>query len=173
MAGTPKIVLSGDIGSGKSTAVRAAMQQLDWTEPGGYRTHWGGEGRGAPNLYFETWGGERHLMARRAAAAPGAVPYELDRANFTRLAAAGLAAAAPGRPVVIDELGVIELEATGFPEAVARLFRGPAPVLAVIQRRALEKWLEIIGAENVTHRCEVAPATRAALPAQIAAWFGA
>lgn len=169
----PKIVVSGGIGSGKSTVVRAAMQRLGWELPGGFCTHWAGAGRGAQQLYFETWDGARHLMARRKPAAPDVVPYELDRANFVRHAVASLAEAAAGRPVVIDELGLIELDAAGFPEAVAALFRGDAPVLAVIQRRALERWLEILGPENMTHRCEATPETRAGLPARIAGWFGA
>ena len=169
----PKIVLSGGIGSGKSTVVRAAMQLLRWEQPGGFFTHWDGAERGAQQLYFETWSGERHLMARRKPAAPDAVPYELDGANFVRLAVASLAEAAAGRPVVIDELGLIELDAAGFPEAVARLFRGDAPVLAVIQQRALDRWLEAIGRARVTRRVDATPANRDALPAQIAGWFGA
>ena len=173
MDSSPKIVLSGEIGSGKSTVVRAAMRRLGWEQPGGFFTHWDGAERGAQRLYFETWSGERHLMARRMPAAAVAMPYELDRANFVRHAVASLAEAAAGRPVVIDELGLIELAAAGFPEAVARLFRGPAPVLAVVQERALGRWLEAIGRDAVTHRLEVAAATRAALPAQIAALFRA
>lgn len=147
------------------------MNLLGWAGPGGFHTHWGGAGRGAQILYFETWGGEQHPMAHRVAAAPGALPYELDRANFTRLAVDSLADAASGRPVVLDELGLIELDAAGFPEAVARLFRSPAPVLAVIQRRALDRWLEVIGRDRVARVLELEPANRDALPRQIAALF--
>ena len=173
MNSAPKIVLSGEIGSGKTTIVRAAMQLLGWERPGGFFTHWDGAGRGAQNLYFETWRGAKHLMARRDPAAPDAVPYELAGATFVRVAVASLAEAAAGRPVVIDELGLIELAAAGFPEAVARLFRGPAPVLAVIQQRAMDRWLALIDRMRVTRRVDVTPANRDALPAQIAGWFGA
>ena len=168
-----KVVVTGEIGAGKSTAVRAAMKKLGWAAPGGFFTHWDGAARGAETLCFETWAGEKHLMARRVAApaAPGRPPYELDRANFTRLAVASLADAASGRPVVIDELGLIELAAAGFPEAVAQLFRGPAPVLAVIQQRALERWLERIGREHVAQLLTIVPAARAKLPAALAASF--
>jgi nucleoside-triphosphatase THEP1 len=170
-----KVVLAGPIGSGKSTAVRAAMHQLGWRQPAGFFTHWDARPRGADILYFETWSGEQQLMARRraVAAAPGEPPYELDPANFTRRAVASLADAAAGRPVVIDELGLVELGAAEFTAAVAKLFRGPAPVLAVIQQRALERWLELIGRENAGHLLRVDPATRAALPARIAALFRA
>ena len=171
MKPNPKIVLSGEIGSGKSTVVRAAMQLLRWEQPSGFFTHWDGAERGAQRLYFETWSGERHLMARRMPAAADVMPYELDRANFVRHAVASLADAASERPVVIDELGLIELDAAGFPEAVARLFRGGAPVLAVIQQRALDRWLEAIGRARVTRQVDATPANRDALPAQIAAEF--
>ncbi len=168
------VIITGGIGSGKSTAVRAAMKQLGWTAPAGFFTHWGGKERGAEILYVETWSGEKRPLARRLAkpAVPGGLPYGLE-ADFMRIAIASPPDAAAGRPVVMDELGLIELGAPGLAAAVAKLFRGSAPVLAVIQRRALDRWLPVIGRENVTHRIEVDPATRAALPAKIAALFQA
>ncbi|NCA82496.1 MAG: hypothetical protein EOM72_07075 [Opitutae bacterium] len=169
-----KIVLCGEIGSGKSTVARAALRQLGWDPPAGFSTHWGGAGRGADVLYFEPWAGEPQPMARRIAgpAASGGLPYELDRAKFAKVSVASLAAAAEGRPVAIDELGLIELGSAEFIAALAEVFRGPAPVLAVIQQRALDRWLAILGRERVDHLLAVAPATRAALPAKIAALFG-
>ncbi len=170
-----KIVLVGEIDSGKSTVVRAAMERLGWDRPAGFFTHWADAGRGAEVLYFETWSGRRRPMARRIAApaVPGGLAYELDRANFTEAAVESLSEAAPGRPVVIDELGVIELGEPRFAEAVAKLFRGSAPVLAVVQRRALEPWTGIFARENIDRLLEVDAATRDALPAKIAALFRA
>ena len=169
------VILVGEIGSGKSTVVRAALERLGWSAPGGFSTHWAGQGRGAQTLHLETWGGEDCPVAHRVAApvAPGGLCYALDGPLFTGAALASLLPAAEGRPVVIDELGLIELGATEFTAAVARLFRGSVPVLAVVQRRALDRWLAILGRENVGHLLEVEPATRAALPAQIAAIFRA
>ena len=74
---------------------------------------------------------------------------------------------------MIDELGVIELGAADFTAAVAKLFRGSVPVLAVVQRRALDRWMAILGRANVARLLEVAPATRDALPGQIAGLFRA
>ena len=34
-----KVILTGTIGSGKSTVVRAVMAQLGWDEPAGFFTH--------------------------------------------------------------------------------------------------------------------------------------
>jgi nucleoside-triphosphatase THEP1 len=168
-----KIVVSGDIGCGKSTAVRAAMQQLGWSQPAGFFTHWGTAGRGASELYLSTWSGETQVVARRVAKTDPALelPFEVDLALFNRVAVASLAAAAG--PVVVDELGVLESGAADLVAALVQIFRGPRPVLAVIQRRALERWLEIIGSENVGHRIEVDSATRNEQPGKIVSLFRA
>ena len=168
------VVVTGDIGIGKSTAVRAAMKHLGWTAPAGFFTHWDGQGRGADVLFIETWAGEKRPLARRLATpvVPGGLAYALE-ADAARWAADVLAAAAPGTPVVLDELGLIELASPEFAAAVAAAFRGPAPVLAVIQRRALEPWLGIVDPKTAGRLFRVDPATRAALPAQIAALFRA
>ena len=168
-------IVHGEIGVGKSTAVRAAMKRLGWASPAGFFTHWGGQGRGADVLYFETWSGEKHPMARRVAAPaiPAGPPYELDAERFAEMAVASLSCAASGQPVVIDELGLIELGAPEFAAAVAAAFRGPAPVLAVIQHRALARWLGLLDPPTAERRFRVDPATRDALPAQIAALFRA
>jgi nucleoside-triphosphatase THEP1 len=168
-----KIVVNGDIGCGKSTAVRKAMQQLGWTQPGGFFTHWGGAGRGASKLYLSTWSGETQVVARRVAKSDPArdLPFEVDLALFNRVAVASLAASAG--PVVVDELGVLELGAADLVAALATVFRGPRPILAVIQRRALERWLQIVGLENVTQLIAVDPATRDELPGKIVSLFHA
>lgn len=167
------VIVVGDIGSGKSTVVRAALKRMGWTEPGGFFTHWAGAGRGAQTLHLETWGGEAGPIAHRVAepVAPGGLCYALDAPLFTGAALASLLPAAEGRPVAIDELGLIELGSVEFTTEVAKLFRGSVPVLAVVQRRALDRWMAILGRENVGHLLEVDLATRDALPATIAAIF--
>lgn len=167
-----KIVLSGAIGSGKSTVVREAMRQLGWETPAGFFTHWDGAGRGASALHLSTWAGKSHPVAHRIAepAVPGELPYALDRALFARIAISSLSAPT-GNPVVIDELGVIELGSTEFICALAKVFRGPGPMLAVIQERALDRWLSLMGSESVERVWTVDSANRDALPSQLAAGF--
>ena len=166
-----KVVVSGAIGTGKSTVVRDVMKRMGWPAPGGFFTHWGGEERGAAALYFSTWGGEPHLMARRRAerAGPEDVPYELEAEGFRRIAIPSLEARQG--PVVIDELGVIELGSPEFREAVADLFRRPVPVLMVIQERAMERWRQILGQDAAFHFFRVDASTRDGLPERIAALF--
>ena len=168
-----KVVISGEIGSGKSAAVREAMKQLGWNMPGGFFTHWDGKERGAGILYFETWSGEKHVLARRIAEPvhPGGLPYELDREHFTKYALASLSDSASERPIVIDELGALDLDVKDFSVAVTKLFHGPAPVLVVIQHRALKQWLDVIDPKNVQHLLQADVATRAALPAQLTSFF--
>ena len=174
MIGT-KVIVSGDIGSGKSTAIRATLARLGWQKPGGFFTHWGKAERGGAVLFLETWSGAVHPIAHRIAAPakPGGLPYELDATVFNRVAMTSLQPAAAGQPVVIDELGLIELGAATFVQALANLFQSPAPVVAVIQRRALDAWLDQLGAGGRTaRRFDVEAATRYALPLQLAAAFG-
>ena len=167
-----KVVVSGGIGTGKSTAVRAAMKRLGWREPAGFFTHWGGTERGGPELFLETWSGDIQPVARRSAhAAPGALPYELDLPAFERAARAGLLPAESGRPAVIDELGLIEGGAAEFREALARLFRGAAPVLAVVQERALDVWRPFIESGEPVHWLTLDAGNRDALPGHIAGLF--
>lgn len=170
-----KVIVSGEISSGKSTVICAAMARLGWQQPGGFFTHWGRAGRGGPVLFLETWSGAVHPIARRVAAPaePGGLPYEFDAPVFNRAAMTSLRPATAGYPVVIDELGLIELGAGPFAQALANLFQGPAPILAVIQRRALDAWLVQFGAVGrAARRFDVEAATRDALPLQLAAAFG-
>jgi hypothetical protein len=166
------VLVHGDIGVGKSTVVRAAMARLGWTRPAGLFTHWDGAARGAATVFAETWTGARQPMARRVArpAGPGELPYELDP-GFADFAGAALSPPDPGTPVVVDELGLIELASAGFVAAVATWSRRPGPVLAVVQDRARARWRELLDPDGAARWFRVAAASRAGLPAEIAACF--
>ena len=165
------VVISGAIGAGKSTVVRDVMKRMGWSAPGGFFTHWGGEKRGSASLYLSTWKGESHLMARRLAEPLGTeqVPYDLEADGFCRIAIPSFGVSQ--QPVVFDELGMIELDSPEFSEAVAKLFQRSVPVLAVIQARALDRWMSILGPKGVDHFFQVDPSTREGLSQQIATLF--
>lgn len=167
-----KVFLHGAVGSGKSTAVRAALALLGWNRPAGFFTHWNGADRGAGAVFVETWTGARRRMARRVErpVGPGGLPYELDP-GFANFALAALAGSDPAVPVVVDELGLIEWAAADFASAVARTLRGPAPVLAVVQERARARWQGVLDPENAARWLPVDSATRNDLPGRIAACF--
>lgn len=167
-----KVFLTGEIGSGKSTAVRAVLAWLGWGRPAGFFTHWNGAERGAATVFAETWTGEKQPLARRVArpVGSGGLCYELDP-GFERFAVAALAGSDPTAPLVVDELGLIELASGPFIEAVARRFRDPVPVLAVVQERAAARWRPVIDPAGDARWFDVAAASRAALPGRIAACF--
>lgn len=166
-----KVVLTGAMGAGKSTVVRAAMQRLGWKTPAGYFTRWGPPAR---SLVLETWAGAAYPVARPVTppAGSGKLPYELDEALFGRIAMASLSADS-GRPVVLDELGVLEIGLESLVRKLAEIFHGPAPVLAVIQQRALAAWQARLDFESSAEVWTVELATRAALPGRLAARFQA
>jgi len=168
-----KVILTGGIGTGKSTVVRSVMAQLGWREPAGFFTHWGGEARPASSIFIEPWSGVASPMARQLPerSGPDGLPYELDIEAFTRTALASLVSTED--PVVVDELGVLELGATEFCTAFAEVVRGPAPVLAVIQERALGRWQTLLDPAHAIPVFTLTPDTRDALPAQIAKLFHA
>lgn len=156
------IALTGAIGSGKSTLVRAVMDRLGWREPDGFFTR-----RQADEVILETWRGDRVVCARRHEAR--SPPYVVIPEAFAGFAVQGLGTGPP--PVVLDELGILELDVTVFTRAVADLFAHNRPVLAVIQERALNRWREIIGAHAFDRVFTLEPSIRDALPATIAAAF--
>ncbi len=169
-----KVVVTGEIGSGKSTVVRAVMAALGWEKPGGFFTHWGGAVRGAQVLQLETWEGRTVPFARRVAepVAEGRLPYRLETAGVS-LAVGCLGPGAEGRPVVVDELGLMELDCEEFMLAVKQRLAGPGAVMAVIQQRALEAWRLRLGEVWIDRVMRVEPGTRDALSAAIAGLFRA
>jgi nucleoside-triphosphatase THEP1 len=164
------IVVTGDIGCGKSTVAREAMRRLGWERPAGFFTHWDGRGRGADSLWLESWDGERVAMARRTSGGSGAEapPYALDSARAVAASARALAGAAAGRPVAIDELGRIELASPEFVGAVLAALRAPSPSLVVVQERALEQWIAAGLREVETMRLAVDLRNRDGMAARIA-----
>ena len=79
-----RVILTGAIRSGKSTAVRAVLEQAGWTKPAGYFTHWGGAHVAGSNVYIETWAGEKQLMAHPLPVppGPGRLPFALELERF-------------------------------------------------------------------------------------------
>ena len=154
------ILISGAIGSGKSTVVRRVMERLGWPRPAGFFTT---RTRGpAPEVLISTWAGETRRLARPGAGEP---PYRLDEPAFLPWAVEQLRAAPPDAPMVLDELGVLELPSRSFTEAVAGVFQRPGPLLVVIQERALDRWIDLIGRGNADAFFRVATDNRDRLPA--------
>lgn len=163
-----KVIVTGAIGCGKSTVVRRAMNALQWRKPAGFFTT-----RTPDALNIEAWRGGNIPFARHAERPRDGMPsYEADLDAFSRFAIQTLAPLPPKVPVVLDELGVLELPSSQLAVAIATLFFQPNPVLAVIQQRSIKSWIPVIGRGNVDHILSVDAANRDALPGRIAALFG-
>lgn len=102
---------------------------------------------------------------------PETPPYDVDLEVFNQLAAESLETADEGTPVVVDELGILELDAAVFIAALSGLFQRAGPGLVVIQERALASWKQIIGSGNIDRVFTLERAIRDELPAQVAAAF--
>ncbi len=140
-----KIIFTGPIGIGKSTALHLTMQRLALQTPHGYFTF-----KEAGSIVLQTWHGKRRVCAQRTAAGQSvSFPYKPDLEVFNYFAAGALACIEDGGFAAIDELGIMELPAEQFVGTVAKLFRRSARILAVVQQRALDAWIEIIGRECV------------------------
>ena len=169
-----RIVVSGEMGAGKSTAVRRAMAWAGWERPAGFFTHWDGAGRGGPALVLETWGGVRRTVARRigGAAVSGELPYEVDAEAFGAGVEDAWRGAAPDAPVVIDELGLMEWTVPTVAEEIAKRLRGTGLALVVVQRRAMDRWLAAMGRERVDGVAEIDEAGRDEWPLRLTDWLG-
>lgn len=165
------IIVSGAIGSGKSTVVRRVMERLGWRQPAGFVTRWIADDRST--LLIGTWEGPFSAWAQRREDPRGeeGPPYAVDPSVLHRFAADHLAHVPEQAPVVLDELGVLELGVAPFTGAVAALFRRAGPLLAVIQERALDRWMQILGRDTMDHLFLLAATPRDPLPEHIAALF--
>ena len=168
-----KIVITGPLQSGKSTVVRRAMDSLGWRQTAGFFTRRQPGGPRGSVLLLETWTGASYVFATRIPhpAPDGRLPYEVDEAVFTGPAIESLSIGPPGGPAVIDELGLVEIETCAFTRAVAGLFRGDDPTLVVIQQRAMDRWMSLIGERQVNRVFEIGPENRDALPGRIEQLF--
>ncbi|MBU1694423.1 MAG: hypothetical protein KKC51_10725, partial [Verrucomicrobia bacterium] len=59
-----RIIVTGAIGSGKSTVARRVMDRLGWRQPAGFLTRRSTDQRPAPVLILETWAGTSCVFAQ-------------------------------------------------------------------------------------------------------------
>lgn len=167
-----RVVLTGPKGIGKSTAVRRVMKKLGWEAPAGFFTQRIEHPSGEISLVISTWNGRSAIVARWPSAPRNTrdLLAGLDCDALIRFAHQHLRLLPKGKPVVIDELGVIELQIPEFAEYVLRAFHHPA-VLAVIQQRSWPQWTSILGPGHIDRVIRLKRATRRKMPLVIAALF--
>ena len=161
------VLITGEIGAGKSTAMKRTLALLPGVCVRGLQTHYV-EPRGTMErtLYLRAWGeaGNGHFLT--------CLP-ETDREACTAVFdAQGTAlleqAVQQAQLIVIDEIGRLERDAARYCEALSACLDGDVPVLAVI-RKHKAPWADGLRAHPKATLIEVTQDNRDDVPAQAAA----
>ena len=135
-----KRVVTGARESGKSTRLRAWMEEAGWVNPAGFRTWWEGDRRAGGKLMIGPWDGS---WAEEVG--------ERGRFDGAKLAAAALRVlegVQVGERLVIDELGLLAAGDERLKKRVAELWTAAEEGIVVVQERALERWKELGAADS-------------------------
>ncbi|MFV5994167.1 nucleoside-triphosphatase [Streptomyces sp. NPDC056231] len=167
-----RILLEARPGAGKTTALRRLAALLPTRAATGFTTEEIRQSGARVGFALETLAGRRQVLAHVDLPGPPRVgKYGVDPDVMERLALPSLRSAAtdeaPGRLVLIDELGRMELACTAFRDAVEALFAAEVDVVATVHAHrdpftdALKRRTDI----EVVH---LTPANRDALPGELA-----
>lgn len=159
------VFLTGEIGCGKSTALRSALNLMQGVHIQGLQTYYN-EARGSDNkrLYLRAFGDT----------AQGTFLAELPGGDLSSIAAvfndAGSAllesAHAHAELIVIDEIGRLEREAFIYHEALRRCIEGDVPMLCAI-RKLKAPWADWIRNHPRVRLIEVTMENRDQIPQEI------
>ncbi len=135
----PKIFITGDPGSGKTTAIRRIVAQLGpHVAVTGFLTEEVREGERRVGFRGTTLDGRSFTLAHvRHGGSPRVGPYGVNVASLEEV---GVPALEPGphtRLVVVDEVGKMESFSTAFREAVERLLEAPVAVLGTVAKHGV------------------------------------
>lgn len=159
------VLLTGEIGSGKSTALKRTLALLDLCAQG-LQTYYpqarGEEGR---ELYLRAWGdtGQGVFLTRL----PGCDLAQTARV-FDEAGCALLERAKDADVIVIDEIGRLERDAAHYHAALAACLEGDIPVLAVV-RKLKAPWADWIRSHPNATLIEVTQENREEVPEAAAA----
>lgn len=159
------VLLTGEIGAGKSTVLRRTLALLD-VRAGGIETY-SPEPRGVlpKRLFLRAYGSEETgaYLCTLPQGDRGAVLHGFNETASVLLAQAQKSA----ELIVIDEIGRLEREALAYHEALRACLDGSRPVLGVIRRHKAD-WADWIRAREDVLLLEVTEENRSAL-AEVAA----
>ena len=160
------VFLTGEIGCGKSTALRATLDLLPGARVAGLQTYYS-EPRGSDvkRLHMRAWGDTE--KGTFLAQLPG---HDLSRIApvFDKEGTALLEAAQQrAQLIVIDEIGRIEREAFAYHEALRRCIEGDVPMLCAI-RKLKAPWADWIRSHPRVQLMEITEENRDDVPAMAA-----
>ena len=156
------VFLTGEIGCGKSTALRATLDLLPGANAKGLQTYYS-EPRGSEvkRLYLRAFGDA--AQGTFLAELPGGDPSRIVPV-FEREGCALLAQAQHGAQlIVIDEIGRLEREAEAYHEALRRCIEGDVPMLCAI-RKLKAPWADWIRSHPRVELLEVHDGNRDGIP---------
>ena len=167
--GTPRLLLEGRPGIGKTTVARRLLHLLQeaGVPVGGFTTAELRTGGRREGFVVEAASGAREVLAHVGLPGrPRVGRYGVDLAAFERVALPALRIPRPGRVVVVDELGKIELASAAFCEAVVELLERDVAVVATVQV-ARHRFTDALRRRPDIRLVGVTEATRDALPGQL------
>ena len=161
------VFLTGEIGCGKSTALRATLDLLQGIHAQGLQTYYS-EPRGSEikRLHMRAWGEQTQgtFLAQLPGKDLSCVVPVFDKEGTALLEAAQQRA----QLIVIDEIGRIEREAFAYHEALRRCIEGDVPMLCAI-RKLKAPWADWIRSHPRVRLIEVTDDNRDDVPAEAAA----
>ncbi|WP_189881688.1 nucleoside-triphosphatase [Streptomyces xantholiticus] len=168
-----KILLEGRPGVGKTTVVRRLATLLHTREVVGFTTEEVRQGGARVGFVLETTTGHRAVLAHVDFPGPPKVGrYGVDLGVMDRLAMPGLLAASaepvPGRLVLIDELGRMELYSASFSKAVRCVFETGIDVVATVHAHS-DPFTDPLKRRTDVELVVVTRANRDTLPGRLAA----
>lgn len=155
------IFLTGGIQVGKSTMLRRLLAEFPAVPFSGFRTVTGPGPEGAIGaVYLVPADGETLFLPERKVGVRWGYARGMDAfpAVFDEFGTACVEA--PGRLILMDEIGCMEREAPRFAEAVLRRLDGETPILGVLQGRADSPLAEAIRKHEKVLLAEVTPENR-------------
>ena len=167
--GTPRLLLEGHPGIGKTTVTRRLLQLLQeaGVPVGGFTTGELRTGGRREGFVVEAVSGAREVLAHVDLPGPPRVGrYGVDLAAFERVALPALREPGAGGVVVVDELGRMELASAAFRAAVVELLGRDVAVVATVQR-ARHRFTDALKRRPDIRVVRVTEATRDGLPEQL------
>ena len=167
--GTPRLLLEGRPGIGKSTLARRllALLQQAGVPVAGFTTGELRTGGRREGFTVEAVSGAQGVLAHVDLPGPPRVGrYGVDLSTFERVALPALHAPSTGGVVVVDELGKMELASAAFQEAVSDLLGREVAVVATVHLTH-HRFTDALKRRPDIRVVRVTDRTRDALPEQL------
>jgi len=168
------VFLTGELNVGKSTIIKKILETSGMNADG-FITYWKAEPGGARRLYLssyppDAYGAQKAVLAEDLDGLH--TPLDIMTNVFNSTGAQILGQSGKGDLVIMDEIGVFELEAELFLHAIMAHVYGDVPILGVLKAKALNTGFVkgITGQANV-RVVEVTAGNRNGLAQSILAMF--